>query len=446
MPMNVSGFTSSFRRCFPDIVGQPVLVALSGGADSVALLHLMTLAQAELGCRVAAAHVNHHARPEADDDERFCRELCQELGIELEVSHLREAVPAGRSREAWWRERRYERLEAARLTLACTATATAHTRDDQAETVLLKLVRGSGPRGVVGIRRRIGTLVRPLLEVGRDELRGWLCGIGGRWREDPGNADPVQPRAWLRLVALPALEGRFPGSARHLAGFAAALADDDEALSHLAAALPRPEIGRPVACEALSGAPAAVQRRWLLALAAGLPLGEPPDRVQLEAVLELVELGAPAAVDLGRRWVLRRRAGRLWLSPPPLAPFTPWPASVPSRTGLAGYPRVALGEALGIGDRVVHEAWLAPRLAAARLRWRPLRPGERVVWAEGRGKIGHLLGRIGVPAEWRPAWPVLEADGTIAWIPGIGTAPGWAGETGSGIVATMEEPWRRHVR
>lgn len=444
--MDVSGFSSSFRHSFPDLVGQPVLAALSGGADSVALLHLMLLARGELGCRVAAAHVNHHARPGADDDEHFCRELCRELGVELEVCHLREAVPAGLSREAWWREHRYEHLEAARRTLACAATATAHTHDDQAETVLLKLLRGSGPRGVVGIRRRLGTLVRPLLEFGREELRGWLRGIGGRWREDPGNADPGQPRAWLRLVGLPALERRFPGSTRHLAGFAAVLADDDEALSHLAAALPRPEIGRPAACEALAGAPAAVQRRWLLALAAGLPLAEPPDRAQLAAFQGLVARGSPAAVDLGRRWVLRRRTDRLLLCPPPLAPFAPWPASVPSHAGLAGYPRVALGETIEPGDRVVHEAWLAPRITAAGLCWRPVQPGERVEWPQAHGRVGHLLGRIGVPVEWRPAWPVLEADGTIAWIPGVGTAPGWAGETGHGIVATMEEPWRRHMR
>ena len=254
--MNVSGFVSSFRRCFPDLVGRPVLVALSGGADSVALLHLMLAARAELGCPVAAAHVNHHARLEADDDELFCRELCRELGVEIEVRHLREALPVGLSREAWWRQQRYERLEAVRRMRACAATATAHTRDDQAETVLLKLLRGSGPRGVIGIRQRLGAFVRPLLDVGREELRSWLEGIGGCWREDLGNADPGQPRAWLRVVALPALEERFPGSTRHLAGFTAALADDDEALSHLAAALPRPESGRPVACEAVAGMPA----------------------------------------------------------------------------------------------------------------------------------------------------------------------------------------------
>lgn len=444
--MHVSGFASSFRRSFPDLVGQPVLVALSGGADSVALLHLMLQARGELGCEVAAAHVNHHARPEADDDERFCQELCRELGVELEVRHIRENVPRACSREAWWRARRYERLEAARRALACAATATAHTRDDQAETVLLKLLRGSGPRGVAGIRRRHGTVVRPLLDVGREELRDWLRGRGGRWREDPGNADPAQPRAWLRHAVLPVLAARFSGTARHLAGFAAALAEDEEALASLAAALPRPEIGRPVACGPLAAAPGAVQRRWLLALAAELPLGEPPARVQLEAFARLLTRGTPAAVDLGRRWVLRRRGGRLVLSPPPLAPFSPLPAVLPSSTGLAGYPRMAIGQPLTAGDRVAHVAWLAPRLAAARLVWRPVRPGERLEWPDARGALGRLLGRLGVPAEWRPAWPVLEADDRIVWIPGVGTAPGWAGESGLGIVATMEEPWKRHVR
>ncbi|HPC83364.1 MAG TPA: tRNA lysidine(34) synthetase TilS [Thermoanaerobaculaceae bacterium] len=444
--MDVSDFPSAFRRSFPDLVGQPVLVALSGGADSVALLHLLRRAHPDLGCPVAAVHVNHHARPEADDDEGFCRELCRELGVALEVHHLLEPCPRGRSREAWWREQRYERLEAARRSLGCAATATAHTRDDQAETVLLKLLRGSGPRGVAGIRRRCGTLVRPLLELGRAQLRGWLREIGGSWREDPGNADPAQPRAWLRLVGLPALEARFAGSTRHLSAFARALADDDEALSSLAAALPRLEIGQPVARQALASVQPAVQRRWLLALAAELPLAEPPDRTQVEAFEALLAAGVPAAVDLGRRWVLRRRGERLVLCPPPLAPFPPLPASLPSRIDLAGYPCLALGRAVATAERVVHTAWLAARLASAEVRWRPLAPGETVAWPHARGRIGRLLGEAGVPAEWRRAWPVLEADGRMIWIPGVGTAPGWAGEPGQGIVATVEEPWKRHVR
>lgn len=444
--MDARGFASSFRRFFPDVLGQRVLVALSGGADSVALLHLLVETQPELGCPVAACHVNHHARPEADEDERFCAALCADLGVELRVHHLREHAPHGVSREAWWRRRRYEGLELARLQLRCTATATAHTRDDQAETVLLKLVRGSGPRGVIGVRRRDGVLVRPLLDLGRDELRASLRAEGRCWQEDAGNTNLDQPRAWVRLVGLPALESRFGGIAKHFAAFAECLADDEAVLADLASSLPLPEVGRPVAQEDVARAPSALRRRWLLALAAELPLGEPPSRTQVEAVMRLVAEGRPAAVDLGRRWVVRCRAGRIGLTPPPLVPFLAWPAAVPSVHTVGGYPRVSIDVRLEGSDRIVHEVVLARRLRDARLCWRPPRGGEVAAWPSVRGKIAHLLRNAGVPAEWRRAWPLLEADGRMIWIPGVGAAPEWAGEPGLGIVAALEEPWRRHVR
>ncbi len=225
MSMALNGFAAAFRRHFPDLVGRPVLVALSGGADSVALLCILHEVVGELGCEVAAAHVHHHVRgAAADADARHCEALCARLGVRLAVEHIEPAAPNGVSREAWWRRERYRALEAARERFSCAAVATAHTRDDQAETVLMKLLRGSGPRGVAGVRRRRGAVIRPLLDVPRAELRDYLNERGVAWREDASNADLELPRGRIRHELLPALSAAFPGAPVHLAAFADALA------------------------------------------------------------------------------------------------------------------------------------------------------------------------------------------------------------------------------
>src|SRR5208337_3531897 len=153
---------------FPDLIGAPIVVALSGGGDSVALLLLLREASERLHCPVHAAHVHHHLRGEdADADAAYCGELCGRVGVPLVVEHLAPERPPGSSPEAWWRRQRYRALEGVRRRCGAAVVATAHTRDDQAETVLLKLLRGAGPRGVAGIRPRVGNVIRPLLEVPR---------------------------------------------------------------------------------------------------------------------------------------------------------------------------------------------------------------------------------------------------------------------------------------
>ena len=423
-----------------------VLVALSGGADSTALLLLMVSASEELGCRLHACHVNHGARPTAGEDAAFCFELCRAHGVDLVVEGLAEPPPRGVSRESWWRQQRYARLDAVRARLGCAAVLTAHTADDQAETVLLKLARGAGPRGVAGVRLRRPGVGRPLLGVRRSEIRAWLVERGASWCEDASNADLAQPRAWVRHVLLPSFESRFPRTCEHLVAWARMLAEDEDVFGALLAEVPLPALGRSVGVASVAALLPAFRHRWLLAVAATLPLAEPPGRPQLEAVSAMLDGGRPAAVDLGRHWVLRRRRTRLLVCPPPVCPFEPRVAAVPSRHELGGGLRVSLGEEGTLSERVVHRGWLAPVLGAVVLRWRPPAAGEMVTWEGCRGKVSALLACLGVPAEWRRAWPLLEADGTMVWIPGVGTDPAWTGEVGRGVLATLEEPWKRHVR
>jgi tRNA(Ile)-lysidine synthase len=435
-------FARAFAGHFPDLVGQRIAVALSGGPDSVALVRLLVAANGRLGCGVVAVHVNHRLRgSQSDEDAAFCRELCRRWEIECRVLEIDQPRPArGCSPEAWWRERRYRLLEEGRVGLGAAALATAHTADDQAETVLLKLLRGAGPRGVAGIRRRQGAVIRPLLGFRRDALRRFLGEAGVAWREDATNAATDRPRGWTRHVLLPLLRQGDPRVVEHLAGFAEILAGDDE---FFAALLDRDDLrlglGRPVRVAAVRALAPALLRRWVMGVGASLPLAEPPSRRQVAAAETVIGDGPATAVDLGRHWVMRRRAGLLHLSPPPCPPFSSVPAELPSEIALPGGFVARLGI---LGDVACHRAELASRVTGNRVSWRSVRPGEAV---RGRS-VARGLARAGVPPEWRRGWPVLETDGTIIWVPAVGIADGWEGDGSSHVVAELEEPWKRPLR
>jgi tRNA(Ile)-lysidine synthase len=433
-------FAREFASRFPDLIGKPILVALSGGSDSVALLHLLVETADSLGCRPCVAHVHHHVRgTEADADAAFCGGLCSALGVPLAVAHLDPEPPRGMSTEAWWRAERYRLLDAERKRSGCAATATGHTLDDQAETVLLKLLRGAGPRGVAGIRRQRGAVIRPLLDFRRAELREWLRSRSVGWREDATNLAADRPRVWLRRQVVPVLETAYPRAVNQLGAFAEALGEDEAFIAAaLAGGAEWPAVGRPVACAPVAALPPALRCRWVLSLADRLPLAEPPSRAQLYAVRRMLDGGEPAAVDLGRRWVLRRRRDRLHLSPPPLLQFAPIAAMVPSATALPGGLVARIGK--GGSGRARYTGTIARQAAELPLAWRPLAPGER--WSGGAGRpLARALAAAGVPAECRRAWPLLDAGGTILWVPGVGARAEWRGSGVGDVVVELEVPW-----
>lgn len=194
--------------------GSPrVLVALSGGGDSVAMLCCLAVLKDRFGLALEAAHLNHALRGgESEGDEAFCRELCGSLGIPLTVERLAEgglaACPESLETAARLARREFFRSLADRN--GCGRIATGHTRDDQAETLLQRIIRGTGPAGLGGILPLAGRRwVRPLLGVGRDEARGYLRDRGVSWREDSSNRDAGFFRNRIRHVLIPLLEERF---------------------------------------------------------------------------------------------------------------------------------------------------------------------------------------------------------------------------------------------
>lgn len=190
-----------------------VIVALSGGSDSVALAFLMRDLAAGGEVRLAGiAHFNHQLREHASRDEDFSSSIAHSLNVPFAAGRADIAERARierRSIEDAARRGRYEFLERARLDLGGDVVALGHTRDDQAETFLYRLIRGAGPRGLASIYPRHGTIVRPLLNCRREELRAYLAGQGVGYVEDETNADLAIPRNRIRAEILPLLADRF---------------------------------------------------------------------------------------------------------------------------------------------------------------------------------------------------------------------------------------------
>lgn len=213
--------------------GDTVGVAVSGGADSVALLLLLDALKGELGIRLAVLHFNHRLRgPEADADQRFVAVLASHRGLAF-ISG-REDV-AARAREHGWnledaaRRLRYQFFDGVVESGRATRVAVGHTADDQAETLLAHLLRGTGLTGLAGIYPVAGHVVRPLIELRRGELRDYLVGLGQTWREDRTNLDTTRLRARIRHELLPQLEGNFQPAVVAQLNRLAALAREDEA-------------------------------------------------------------------------------------------------------------------------------------------------------------------------------------------------------------------------
>ncbi|PCM46252.1 tRNA lysidine(34) synthetase TilS [Marinobacter sp. ANT_B65] len=226
----LSGVAFSEELCAPvkSVSGYRRLwVALSGGLDSTLLLHLA----AHCHSGVRAVHINHQLQHNAGKTENFCRELCVRLGVSLVVQpvDVRLASGSGEGLEEAAREARYEAFEA--LLEPGDILLMAHHGDDQAETVLFRMIRGSGVAGLAGMpgSRALGAgrLVRPLLGFERSELEDFASSAGISWIDDPSNTDQRFDRNFLRLSILPALKKRWPGLNRRLQHSAGSCAESD---------------------------------------------------------------------------------------------------------------------------------------------------------------------------------------------------------------------------
>ena len=267
------------------VPGDGVAAAVSGGADSLALLHALRALAGPRRWRLAVVTVDHGLRPGSAADAAFVADHAKALGLPVRVATLgpadlephRRAGPEGAARAA-----RYQALWPAADELGCQWLATGHTLDDQAETVLLQLLRGAGPDGLAGMAVRAGRLLRPLLTARRAETRACCAAIGIDWREDPTNAADGPLRNRVRQRLLPLLEDLRPGATQALARTAALAADERAWLDPLVAET----LAARFDPEALAALPVALARR--VVREAARQAGEPvPDAAATDRILGL---------------------------------------------------------------------------------------------------------------------------------------------------------------
>jgi tRNA(Ile)-lysidine synthase len=299
---------------FPD--DARVLVGLSGGADSVALVYLLLdLSESGGFTVVGLAHFNHQLRAMADRDEQFCQAFAASLSLDLQVGRGDVAAVArreGLSIEDAARRSRYAFLETAADARVASRIAVAHTLDDQAETVLLKLIRGAGLTGLAGIAPRRGRLVRPLLEVAKRDLVRYLSGRQAMWVEDETNGDLANPRNRIRHRVLPELEQSYPGAARSLARAAdVARTDagclDAEAAAMYATAVQAAPGGLEIDVPRLTTAPVAIVRRVLLTAMRAVCVNREVGLDHIRAAEELLARSCGGTDVPGARLELRRK-------------------------------------------------------------------------------------------------------------------------------------------
>ncbi len=292
------------------------MIGLSGGSDSVALtLLLKELAAQESFSIVSLAHLNHRLRCTAMRDEQFCRDFAQRLGIPIAVESIDVGSYAQSQRlsvEDAARRLRYDFFHRASEPVSADRIAVGHTRDDQAETFLLKLVRGAGLTGLGGIYPRRDSVVRPLIEVGRAELRSYLESRGQGWVEDETNEDLENPRNRIRHKVLPELDLAGNASATPaIARAAAIIREDGQWLDELSdrrfdVLVARSNTGLEIDVSGLMAEPLPVRRRVVLAALRLVALNREIGFEHVESALE-VGSGEAAGVDVpGARVELRR--------------------------------------------------------------------------------------------------------------------------------------------
>ena len=408
---------------FSPVRGRRLLIALSGGADSVALAVMLAEARAEYGLTLFAAHVDHGIRPESAEDAAFCRDLCARLEIPLFCARVdvpAEAQRARRGLETAARECRYAQLRRLMAQTESDCIALAHHMDDQAETVLMHLFRGAGIDGLGGMRTLDDgeRLYRPLLGLRKAELVEYLRTRGQGWREDATNQVPDNPRNALRLNAIPEMERWYPGLVRAVARCAETAQVEGDFLAEATRGYLETcgDAGPFGAWLELKAPPhPAILRRAIIARC--------PEALSWEQVnsLEAMCRKARGKIDLGEGAFAERTGHRLYFVPKRLPSIEAVLLDLNGETRLdpIGCVTASPAEPVPLRNDPMRQVLKRSTLEGAVLRTR--REGDRIRPLGGGDKLlsDYFIDRK-VDRPLRDAVPLLAVGNRVHWVCGIG--------------------------
>ena len=420
-----------------------ILVALSGGPDSVALLHALLrlrIACPELKFEVAAAHLNHRLRgAESDRDESFVRALCAKEGVTLIVEQAQDSNPMRANIEERARDLRYEFLNRAADRLGATLIATAHHADDQAETLLLRLLRGSGATGLGAIAASgPGRLIRPLLALTRNDLLAYLRAVGADYVTDSTNASTTFLRNRVRAELIPMLERDYaPGLSERLADLAREMRElDDFVTAHARAelAVRLTENGRLGLAEfsKLQPALAAAVLREFARGSIGTLRHIRRDHIEAMRRLCTSNEAGSNVVGLPQGWRFRREYGYAMLAREITEEASPFTVEIKRHgTTLVEPAQFSLSSSIVRTSNLGRNAlsWKSADAIEAYfdadeigpLVARSFERGDhiRVFGKGGRRKVQDVFVDKKLPAKLRSRWPLVVCDGEVVWIPNL---------------------------
>jgi tRNA(Ile)-lysidine synthase len=433
--------------------GDRVGVAVSGGTDSVALLRLLLELRSEIGFVLSVVHFNHQLRgADSDADAQFVTDLARHHKLDLHCESADTGAYAAQKRlsiESAARELRYQYFRRLLEDTRLNRIATAHTLDDQAETVLLKVTRGAGSRGLAGIYPEVSAIVRPLLAIRHKDLEAYLRGLDQPWREDASNRDLRHARNRVRHGILPRLERFLNPAVREALAETAEIARAEEDYWQREAARTLPQVWTwqaesrgALKSDALSALPLALQRR--LIRAACESMGLRLEFHHVEGILALACSSTAKSTELPAGWVVSRRKQVLSLERNPAAVPTDYeyalcvPGSilVPEMNSLVEAVLVPRNRVEGYNpDHLLNRALLGNQL-----RVRNWRPGDRFWPAHTKApkKIKELLpGNVLTGAE-RKLWPLVVSGSEVIWVRGLPTPARLQPQDGDEAVVIQE--------
>lgn len=385
-----------------------LLAGLSGGADSVFLVRALLDLQGEKGFSLSCVHVNHHLRPDADEDERFVRQLCQSWEVELIVKSV--SVSKRGNLEANARSARYSAFQEAMGECGAQVLALAHHMDDQAETMLMRLMRGSGASGMAAMRSYSAAVWRPLLGVRRAEIEAQLKQQGIGWCEDESNRDERFTRNAIRHRVLPLLEDISPSCVPNMAATSRLLGDEEAYWVQLTAGWLEQNASLHPSClfiklQDFDTLHVAARRRVLRSFCqqAGVSL----ERAQAERLLWLCGTSSIGSDNLSGGFTAYKTASRLHL--------------VDAKGAALSLGHLQEELEPDAGNRRV-EVFDADLLKGAELRYR--RPGDRIkpLGMVGTQSLSDYLINRRMDRPFRDQWPVLAKGQDILWVIGHGMA------------------------